>query len=215
MLGTLRPFSPDTTAGQDRLLATKLFAPRPQASFVARPRLVEKLDEGLAGGLILVCAPAGFGKTALLANWVRQRPVAWLSLDPGDNDPMRFWRHALAAMDGVRPGTAERIAPALDLATPASFERLVTVLINDFAGDPDSGNLALVLDDYHAIDSPQIHESLSFLVEHRPPQLHLVVASRVEPPLRLARVRAGGQLTELRADELRFTTGETAALLGR
>jgi LuxR family maltose regulon positive regulatory protein len=197
------------------VLATKLYAPRTPDSFVARPRLLEQLTNGLAGGLILVCAPAGFGKTALLADWARSRTVAWLSLDAGDNDPMRFWRHLLAAIDGVRPGTADRVLPALDLPVTISFESLVTDLINDFAEHPGPGDVALVLDDYHVIDSPAIHDSFTFLIERRPPQLDLVVASRADPPLRLARARASGQLTEVRADELRFTAEETIDLLDR
>jgi LuxR family maltose regulon positive regulatory protein len=122
-------------AEQDVLLATKLHVPGPQPGFVARPRLVQALDEGLARGLILVCAPAGLGKTALLAGWVRRggRPVAWLSLDAGDNDPARFWRHVVAALDRVRPGTAGRAGPLLGLPAPASFAGLVTALINDLA----------------------------------------------------------------------------------
>ena len=107
-------------SGQDVLLATKLHVPRPQPGFVPRPRLVEALDEGLARGLVLVCAPAGFGKTALLADWARRggRPVAWLSLDAGDNDPARFWRHVVAALDRARPGLAERVLPLLGLPRP-------------------------------------------------------------------------------------------------
>src|SRR6266511_4844469 len=132
---------------QDGLLATKLHVPGPQPAFVARPRLIERLEEGLARGLLLVCAPAGFGKTSLLADWARRggRPVAWLSLDTGDNDPARFWRHAAAALDRVRPGIAEQVAPLL--GQPASFEALVTALINELAAEP--GGVLLVLDDYH------------------------------------------------------------------
>lgn len=216
MLRVVRAFPPDTAARrQDPLLTTKLFPPPLQESFVPRPRLSARLHQGLTGGVILLSAPAGFGKSALLADWARQRPVAWLSLDAADNDPMRFWRHALAALDGVRPGTTERLMPALDLPASPSFEGLVTGLINDFTGDPRSDEATLVLDDYQMIESQTIHQALSFLVEHRPEHLHLVVASRTDPPLRLARVRAAGQLTELRADDLRFTSNEAAALLGR
>ncbi|MGA7671736.1 MAG: LuxR C-terminal-related transcriptional regulator [Nitrolancea sp.] len=216
MLGSLRLSSSEPAAsGHHQLLATKLYAPCSLESFIPRSRLIQKLNEGLSSRLILVSAPAGSGKTSLLADWARQRPVAWLSLDPGDNDPMRFWRYVLAALDGVRPGTVERIAPSADQTASPSIDGLVTGLINDFAINPDSAEFALVLDDYHVIDSPTIHQSLTMLVEHRPPQLDLVVASRVDPPLRLARVRAGGQLIELRADDLRFNKEETAALLGR
>src|SRR6266545_4080713 len=125
----------------EALLATKLFVPRPPPGFVPRSRLVERLEEGLARELLLVCAPAGFGKTALLADWAQrgQRPVAWLSLDPGDNDPVRFWRHAVAALDRVRPGIAERVATLLGPPTPTSVEGLVMALINELAREPDEG----------------------------------------------------------------------------
>ena len=197
------------------LLATKLYVPRLQPGFVARPRLVQALDEGLARRLILVGAPAGFGKTALLACWARRgdRPVAWLSLDAGDNDPARFWRYAVAALDRARPGIAERVGALLGPSAPASFEGLVTALINELAAPPGQDELLLVLDDYHLIDAQQVHEPIAFLLEHLPPGVHLVLASRADPALPLARLRAGGQLAELRADDLRFTAEEAAALL--
>ena len=200
---------------RDVLLATKLRVPRLQRDFVPRLRLVEALEEGLARRLILVCGPAGFGKTALLADWVRRggRPVAWLSLDAGDNDPARFWRHAVAAVDRVRPGIAERADPLLGPPAPPSFEGLVTALINELAAQPGDDELLLVLDDYHLIDTQQMHDSLLFLLEHLPPGVHLVLASRSDPPLPLARLRAGAQLAELRAGDLRFTAEEAAALL--
>src|SRR6266702_744290 len=200
---------------RDALLATKLHVPRPQRGFVPRPRLAEALDEGLARGLVLVCAPAGFGKTALVAGWARSgdRPMAWLSLDAGDNDPARFWRYAVAALDRVRPGIAERAGPLLGPPAPSSFEGLVTALINELAAQPGEEELLLVLDDYHLIDAQPVHTSLTFLLEHLPPGLHLVLASRSDPPLPLARLRARGQLAELRADDLRFTGDEAAALL--
>ncbi len=201
-----------TMSGQDVLLATKLHVPRPQPGFVPRGRLVEALGQGLARGRVLVCAPAGFGKTALLADWARGsgRPVAWLGLDAGDSDPARFWRYALAALDGARPGLAGRIGPP-----PArSFEGLVTVLINELAADPGPDEVLLVLDDYHLVDSGPVHESVAFLLENLPPGLQVVVSGRTDPPLPLARLRARGQLTELRAADLRFTAEEAAARLG-
>src|SRR5215470_2601415 len=200
---------------RDVLLATKLHMPRLQQGFVARLRLVEALDEGLSRRLMLVCAPAGFGKTALLADWARRgsRPVAWLSLDAGDNDPARFWRHALAALDRVRPGIGERAGPLLGPPAPLSFEGLVTALINELAAQPGEDKLLLVLDDYHLIDTQPVQDSLVFLLEHLPSSMHLVLASRADPPLPLARLRARGQLAELRATELRFTADEAAALL--
>jgi len=200
---------------QDVLLATKLHVPARQPGFVPRPRLVEAVSEGLLRGLVLVCAPAGFGKTALLADWAQAggRPVAWLGLDTGDSDPARFWRYAVAALDRALPGLADRVVPLLGPPPPRSFEGLVTALINELATEPGDGEVVLVLDDYHLIDSGLVHASVAFLLEHPPPGLHLVVASRADPPLPLARLRGRGQLAELRAAELRFTSGEAAALL--
>src|SRR5580693_2877862 len=202
-------------AERDVLLATKLHVPGPRPGFVARPRLARALGEGLARGLVVVCAPAGFGKTALLADWVRSgdHRVAWLSLDAADNDPVRFWRHVIAALDRARPGIGERAGPLLGPPAPLSFEGLVTALINELAAQPGDGEVLLVLDDYHLIDARQVHGALEFLVEHLPPGLRLALASRSDPPLRLPRLRAGGQLAELRTDDLRFSADEAAALL--
>ena len=125
---------------RDVLLATKLHMPRPHPDLVPRPRLAERLDEGLARGLMLVCAPAGYGKTVLLADWARRgpQPVAWLSLDGGDNDPARFWRHGVAALDRSRPGLAERVGPLFGPPAPASYEGLVTALINELDAGPEN-----------------------------------------------------------------------------
>jgi LuxR family transcriptional regulator, maltose regulon positive regulatory protein len=174
------------------LLATKLHVPGPRPGFVPRPRLVQALGEGLARRLILVCAPAGFGKTVVLADWAPSgnRPVAWLSLDAGDNDPVRFWRYTVAALDRARPGIAERVGPLLGPPPPPSFEGLVTALINELATQPGDGEVLLVLDDYHLIDPQPVHAAVTFLLEHLPPGLHLVLASRADPPLPLARLRA-------------------------
>ena len=200
-------------AERDVLLATKLNVPGPRPGFVPRPRLAQRLDDGADRGLVLVCAPAGSGKTVLLADWARsgRRPAAWLSLDDGDNDPVRFWRHAIAALDRACPGIGERVGPLLGPPAPASFEGLVTALINELAAEPGDGEALLVLDDYHLIGSPPVHASLGFLLEHRPPGLHPVLASRADPPLPLARLRARGQLAELRAADLRCTAEEAAA----
>ena len=122
-------------AGRSALLFTKLHPPGPRPDFLPRPRLAERLDEALSRGLVLVCAPAGYGKTSLLASWARHssKPVAWLSLDASDNDPARFWRHAVAALDAVYPGIGERVGPLLGPPAPQSFEGLVTALINELA----------------------------------------------------------------------------------
>ena len=204
------------TSERDVLLATKLNVPGLRPDLVSRPRLAQRLEESRGRGLVLVCAPAGYGKSVLLAEWARRgpHPVAWLSLDAGDNDPARFWRHTVAALDRVRPGISERMGPLLGPPPPPSFEPLVTALINEVADQPDADEaLLLVLDDYHVISSRLVHESLGFLLEHRPPGLQLALTSRSDPPLALARLRARGQLTELRAADLRFTPGEAAALL--
>ena len=147
------------TSERDVLLATKLNVPGSRPDLVPRPRLAERLDEGLGEGLVLVCAPAGYGKTVLLADWVRRgrHPVAWLSLDAGDNDPARFWRHTVAALDRARPGISEQMGPLLGPPPPLSFELLVTALINEVTGRPDAGEtLLLVLDDYHVISSQPV-----------------------------------------------------------
>jgi LuxR family transcriptional regulator, maltose regulon positive regulatory protein len=196
------------------VLATKLHVPQTHRGFVARPRLVDRLAPPLGGQLTLVCAPAGFGKTALLAHWARRdpRPVAWLSLDDADNDPARFWRHAAAALDTVRPGVADRVAALLQGGLqPTSFEAVVTTLVNQLAGVAEE--TVLVLDDYHLVQAPQVHQSLEFLLAHLPAPLRLVVASRADPPLPLARLRARGQLAELRERDLRFSPQEAAQLL--
>ena len=164
---------------------------------------------------MLVCAPAGYGKTVLLAEWAQRCPVpaAWLSLDNGDNDPARFWRHAVAALDRVRAGIGGRVGPLLGPPAPPSFEPLVTALINELAAGPEGREVLLVLDDYHVIGSQPVHASVGFMLEHRPPGLYLVLASRSDPPLPLPRLRARGQLAELRAADLRFAAGEAAGLL--
>jgi LuxR family maltose regulon positive regulatory protein len=198
----------------DSLLATKLHVPWPRPEFLSRARLLERLADGAARELTLVCTPAGFGKTTLLGDWARrsERPVAWLSLDEGDNDPARFWRYVAAALDRVRPGIYRRVGALLRGPEPASLEAVVTVVINQLAGLPEE--LTLVLDDYHLVERAPVHHMLGVLPERGPPQLRLVLATRADPPLPLARLRARGQLAELRERDLRFTPQETAALLG-
>lgn len=207
------PDPPHTSADcAEELLATKLYPPRPRPEFVSRPRLLAELDRGLHRGLILLSASPGFGKTSLLADWARRntRAVAWLSLDTGDNDPSRFWRYVTAALDPVRPGLAERIGPLLDQPGAAHLDAVVTTIINELADGPD---VLLILDDYHLIKSAAIHTAVIDVLEHRPAGLHPVLAVRADPPLPLARLRARGQLAELRDADLRFTDAEALALL--
>ena len=207
--------SAQVSAGPERdvLLASKLRVPRPRPGWVSRPRLVEHLRAGLTRDLILVCGPAGFGKSSLLADWVGDegRAVAWLSLDEGDNDPVRFWRHVTAALDGVLPGVGERAGALVGGGGSTSVRAAVTALVNDLVAAP--GEALLVVDDYHLIQAPEVHGSLEFLLAQRPVSLRVVLASRSDPPLPLARLRARGQLAELRAADLRFTLGEAGELL--
>ncbi len=204
-----------------QILATKLYIPPPRPDVVVRSRLVERLNEdlchsvGFGRRVTLICAPAGFGKTTLISEWIAgcERPVAWLSLDEEDSDPTRFLTYLVAALQTVIARVGEEVLGALHSPQPPPPETILTTLLNDLSTIPD--NLALVLDDYHVIDSPQIDGALTFLIEHLPPQMHLVVATREDPPLPLSRMRARGQLTELRAADLRFSNDETAEFLTR
>src|SRR6266508_3525496 len=200
---------------RDVLLSTKFSIPRIRRDLLARSHLISRLEEATRRELVLVSTPAGFGKTTLLAGWAQaaEGPVAWLSLDGDDNDPARFWRYIVAAIDKVHGGIGERALSLLNASAPPTFKAVVTALVNELAAHPDE--LVLILDDYHRIESPAVHDSLSFLLEHLPLGMHVVIASRSDPPIPLARFRARGQLAELRAADLRFTLAEAAALLRR
>jgi LuxR family maltose regulon positive regulatory protein len=204
------------TIGQASLLATKLHTPRARPDLVARPSLLARLDAGLATGtLTLLAAPAGSGKTTLLAAWLVRLgyPVAWLSLDDGDQDLGLFLRYLVAALQTVAPGCGRGVLALLQSARTPPPAALLTPLINELAAVPEAW--LLVLDDYHAVRAPGIHEAIGFLLDHRPSTLRLAIATREDPPLPLARLRARGLLTELRAADLRFTSGEMAAFLER
>ncbi len=196
-------------------LATKLYIPPPRPGVVLRPRLIERLNEGLHRKLTLISAPAGFGKTTLVSEWVAdcERPAAWLSLDEGDSDTARFLTYLIAALQTIAPNIGEGILVALQSPQPPPTDAILTALLNEIAAIPD--NLVLVLDDYHVIDAQSVDNSLTFLLEHLPPQMHLVIATREDPRLPLAQLRARGQLTELRAADLRFTPSEAAAFLNQ
>ena len=199
------------------ILATKLYIPPSRRSVVLRPRLVERLNEGLAActKLTLVSAPAGFGKTTLVGEWVADcgRPVAWLSLEEGDSDLDRFLAYLIASLQTVAPGIGAGVLTVLRSPQPPPLESTLTALLNDVATIPS--DVVLVLDDYHVLDARPVDDALAFLVEHLPPQVHLVIATREDPALPLARLRARGQLTELRAADLRFTASEAAAFLNQ
>jgi LuxR family maltose regulon positive regulatory protein len=194
------------------LLESKFHVGR-RRGVVARARLDERLDRGALPPLTLVSAPAGFGKTTLLTEWLTDTdgggpPVAWLSLDRRDSDPSVFWSYVVAAVRKVAPDVG---TDALARLRSSSLDSLVATLVNDLAALP--GEVVLVLDDYHVVESVEVHESMLFLVEHLPSQLRLVVASRADPPWPLAGLRARGELVEVRAADLRFTGQEAAAYL--
>lgn len=195
------------------LLRTKLYIPPPRADRVERPRLLQRLDEGLRQGrrLTLVSAPAGYGKTTLLAAWCDrvERPVAWLSLDEGDDDPTRFLTYLTEALRRLPHLPSAPATP--DLSAPS--EAYLTVLLDRIARLPDSA--MLVLDDFHLVSAPVVHRSVAFFLDHLPPTLHLVIATRAAPPLPIARLRAQGELVELRLGDLRFTPVEVASFLNR
>lgn len=201
----------------DTILATKIHVPRARSAVVARYRLLQRLNEGLERGFTLISAPAGFGKTTLVASWLRDQglgvDVAWMSLDKQDNDPIRFWHYVAAALGGWRVDVAEEALAMLHLPEPPPTETILTALINALSAS--EGNVVLVLDDYHVIEAQPIHEALSFLLDHLPAQLHVVMTTRSDPPLALARLRARRQMAELRANDLRFTLDESAAFLNQ
>src|SRR5919112_1837374 len=195
------------------ILATKLYVPPPRPRAVLRLRLTGHLNGGLNGKLTLVSAPAGFGKTTLLGECVAgcERPAAWLSMDEGDNDHTRFLAYLVAALQTIAPNIGEGVLGVLQSPQPPPTESILTALLNDIDTVPD--DFVLVLDDYHVIDGSAVEEALSFVLEHLPPGMHLVIATREDPQLHLARLRARGQLSEVRADDLRFTPDEAAEFL--
>jgi LuxR family maltose regulon positive regulatory protein len=201
------------------LLETKLYVPRPRRALVPRPRLSQRLDRGSTSKLILISAPAGFGKTTLLTEWLAAGPAApaderlaaWLSLDRADNDPASFWTYVIAALQTVAPGVGENALTLLQAPQPPPIETVLTALLNDLGAI--TGDIVLVLDDYHVIDARDVQDAMAFLLDHLPPRLHVVIASRTDPALPLARLRARGELVETRAAELRFTPDEAAAYL--
>ena len=201
------------------LLETKLYVPKPRPDLVPRARLSGQLDRGAATKLTLVSAPAGFGKTTLLAEWLAARPagpagqrlVAWLSLDRSDSDPASFWAYVIAALRTVAPGIGESALAQLHARQRPPIETVLTALLNDLAAV--AAGIVLVLDDYHVIEAHGVQDGMAFLLGHLPPRLHVVIASRADPALPLARLRARGELAEIRAADLRFTPDEAAEYL--
>jgi LuxR family transcriptional regulator, maltose regulon positive regulatory protein len=200
------------------LLETKFHIPRRRPSLVSRPRLTDRLSRGGQAALTLVSAPAGFGKTTLLTEWLAEwlaaappeaRSAAWLSLDPRDNDPALFWRYLVAALDAAAPGVGSRAIALLESSQPT--EAVLATLLNDLSAVPN--DVVLVLDDFHVVDAAEVRDGMAFLLQHLPPRMHLVLAARADPSLPLARLRGCGELVEVRAADLRFTPDEAAAYL--
>jgi LuxR family maltose regulon positive regulatory protein len=200
------------------LLSTKLFVPPPRPTLVPRPRLLDRLSQGLTLPLTLISAPAGFGKTTLVGEWRasdagRDYPLACLSLETDDNDPTRFLTYFVAALGTLKPDLAESALGMLQSPQPPPIQAFLTGLINDL-GELDHP-FALVLDDYHVISARPVHEALGFLLDHMPRNMHLVLLTRADPPLPLARMRARDQLVEIRVDDLRFTPTESATFFNQ
>ena len=200
------------------LLETKLFLPRAPRRLVSRPRLEARLERCKGAKLLLVSAPAGFGKTTLVAEWLAregarddQVAAAWLSLDRGDDDPVTFWTYVIAALRTVEPGFGSSELTLLESPQPPPIQAVLTTLLNDLAAA--RRNLVLALDDYQVVETPEVHEGVEFLLDHLPPQVLLAITTRADPPLPLARLRARGDLVEVRAADLRFTQEEAAAYL--
>jgi len=196
-------------------MATKLYVPKLRRGLVARPRLLERLGRGAEARLTLVSAPAGFGKTTLLAEWLGETPgedrsVAWLSLDPADNEPASFWTYVVTALQNAVPSVG---SSALELlaSSPLSIDRVLTTLLNELAASPS--RVWLVLDDYHLVEDRDVRDGMAFLLEHLPPPVHVVLSTRADPDLPLARWRGRGELVEIRAADLRFTSDEAAVYL--
>jgi len=196
-----------------QILATKLYIPVPRPGSVMRPRLIERLNAGLQGKLTLISAPAGFGKTTLVTEWIAsdERRAAWLSLDDGDSAPVRFLAYIVAALQTIEPKIGIDILKLLESPQPPPIASLLTPLLNEIVTIPHE--FMLVLDDYHVLDSNEIDTALTFLIDNQPPQMHIVITTREDPPLPLARLRVRGQLNEIRAADLRFTADEAADFL--
>ena len=205
------------------LLATKLFAPPARTNLVARPRLFQRLQAGLRERLTLVAAPAGFGKTTLLSAWRATAAdstlrFGWVSLDSADNDPLRFWSYVITALDTLAPGVGTSALALLRSPQPPPIEAILTGVVNALSAActmPPVSDIALVLDDYHVITVPVIHHAMALFLEYLPPRLHLVILTRADPALPLARLRARGMISELHASDLRFTLDEGAAFLNQ
>lgn len=211
------------------LVSTKLFVPQPRQSLVARMGLLSRLDQCFNHALTLVCAPAGYGKTTLLTSWIEntrvgiivsptstsinQKLFSWVSLDTEDDDPLRFLSYVAASLEDIQPGIFEIVQPHLNTIPSPPLSSILTLLINNL--NRLSSQVVLILDDYQFISSTAIHDSIVFLLDHLPPNLHLLIATRSDPPIPLARLRARNELLEFRAQDLRFGTTEAGEFLNQ
>jgi LuxR family maltose regulon positive regulatory protein len=197
----------------DDLLKTKLFLPTVRASDVVRPRLIDKLNQGATRKLCLISASPGFGKTTLIASWAgqSQRPAAWIALDSGDNEPTRFLAYLMAALQLLQPVPEGISSAPLQPHLPPLNETVLIHLVNEIARH--SAPFSLVLDDYHLLTEPRIHEAVTFILDKMPPNMNLIIITRQDPPLPLTRLRAQGQMLEIRQTDLRFTADETVSFL--
>ena len=195
------------------LLETKLYVPPLQSAWISRTRLLNRLNEGFERKFTLLSAPAGYGKTTLLVEWIHQNkiPVAWFSVDQRDNDLTQFLTYVIAGLQTLDAEIGKAALKMLQSPQPPPFESILINLINSMSRMQTDA--ALFLDDYHAVDAKPIHDLLAFLLDHLPNNMHLVIATRSDPPFLLARLRSQNQLTDLRAADLIFTTNETAELL--
>ena len=196
------------------LLATKLYIPKPRVGLVRRTRLIERMNTGIQRKLTLISAPAGFGKTTLLSEWIDQSqfPATWISLDKGDNDPVYFIKYVIAALQRVEPKVGEGTLPLLQ-SPQQPFDAIIINLIQEIEDVPN--DFVLALDDYHSIDTEKIHQLVEFLIDRMPPQMHLVLVTRVDPNMPLARLRVRNQLNEFRVSDLSFTMDEAALFFNK
>jgi LuxR family transcriptional regulator, maltose regulon positive regulatory protein len=205
--------TPSTLEQAKHLLRTKFYVPPIRANQIARPRLSDLINGGLDRALILVSAPAGYGKTTLVSSWLKEKqiPSAWLSLDSGDNDPIRFLQYLFAALLPFAPNMEDDLSGTLQGLQLAQIESVINLLTNELASFSEP--FVLVLDDFHVIHSETVLKILSYLLEHLPPQMHLAILTRIDPPIPLSRLRVRAQLLDIRAGQLRFTRTEIAAFL--